>query len=684
MKGILHRFIRTQRAAMIAACSVVLSACDSGGSAISPPIDDSAGANQAIVTSQLTFRDGGPAVQSFDLDEDTLLRGRFYAATGSDSEVRPATIRSLPAQGVLTLQADGAVFLYTVADNYFGEDAFSYVSFDGQEVNVELNIQAINDAPELSADIPRVAEQGRDFEVQLRASDVDDIDLQYSANDLPSWLELNPSTGLLTGQPSQTDIGFSADVTFRVTDPSGLFTEVTGVRFEVIDVNDPPTLNVSQLPDELNARQSVTAQVFPDDLDGDTVSISVESNDFISSAVNAGSITLTAADVNDVTEVNLVITAIDGQGTTAREIVPLTVFPLTPSGAGKTLLGSKQGRGVHLVVLGDGYAEDQQGLFREHVDAAIDSIRNDDGIGSHMGAFNIHMIDTVSVDSGADDNEQVDSRNTAFDSAYNCGGVLRLICANTLAMFETSLSEYPSVDQIVLLVNDRRYGGSGNSGGSVAITSAYFPEIAVHEMGHSLVDLADEYVDTLISETSGLLLFQEGRYKNVTALTDPSAVPWAHWIDPSIPLPQSFGENGVGLFEGGLYRATGIYRPTFNSRMRSFDASFGPVNSEQWILRLYSLTEGIRGFAPTAESVEINAGESQEFLVSPIFGADVQSVEWTLNGVVQVTDSPDKLLLTPPVGTHTVSLRVSDISGKIKLPPPHAGIFSWTWQLIVK
>jgi len=290
------------------------------------------------------------------------------------------------------------------------------------------------------------------------------------------------------------------------------------------------------------------------------------------------------------------------------------------------------------------------------------------------------------VNSGADDNEQVDSRNTAFDSAYNCGDILRLICANTLTMFETALNEYPAVDQIVLLVNDRRYGGSGNSGGSVAITSAYFPEIALHEMGHSLVDLADEYVDTLIQESSGLLVFQEGRYSNVTALTDPAEVPWAHWIDNNAVLPQFAGEPGVGLFEGGLYRQTGVFRPTFNSRMRTFDVPFGPINSEQWILRLYTLTDGIRGMAPDEGVVTMSLGETREFLVSPIFGNDVQTVEWSLDGVVQTVDNenPNRLLISPETGSHEVSVRVSDTSGKIRLPAPHAGIFTRTWEVEVQ
>jgi len=676
--------IGTNKFIAVAMSVLFLSACNSGGGDITPPIDDTAARDQQIISTAPQFFDDEPAIQRFELFEDTLLRGRFYSE--STPANGPATIRSLPTEGLLTLQVEGEVFLYSVAANYSGPDEFSYQTFDGQDIRVEFNILPVNDPPELSADLPRVAEQGRTFQFQLQASDVDSAGIRFSANGLPQWLNLDADTGLLTGEPVQSDIGFSGDVTFRVTDDQGAFSELTGVRFEVIDINDAPTLNLTQLPTELRARETISAQVFPDDLDGDSVSLTVEENSFYQSVVQGGSISLTAADVNDVTDVNLVITATDRQGTSTREIVPLIILPITESGNGQTMFGSRQGNGVHLVLLGDGYAEDQQGLFREHVDSTIDALASDEGIGSHLGGFNIHMISTVSENSGADDNEEVDSRNTAFDSAYNCGDILRLICANTLTMFETALNEYPAVDQIVLLVNDRRYGGSGNSGGSVAITSAYFPEIALHEMGHSLVDLADEYVDTLIQETSGLVLFQEGRYTNVTAITDPSAVPWAHWIDNNAALPQFAGEQGVGLFEGGLYRQTDVYRPTFNSRMRTFDSSFGPVNSEQWILRLYTLTDGIRGIAPSESVVNMSLGETREFLVSPIFGNDVQAVEWTLDGVVQTVedDNPNRLVISPDIGTHDVSVRVWDSSGKIRLPAPHAGIFTRTWEVEVR
>ena len=298
----------------------------------------------------------------------------------------------------------------------------------------------------------------------------------------------------------------------------------------------------------------------------------------------------------------------------------------------------------------------------------------------------------------------------------------RLVCADVLKLFEVALVEYPSVDQIILLVNDTRFGGSGNSGGRVAVTSAFFPEIALHEMGHSLADLADEYVDPLIIESSGLPAFEQGRYGNVSVSSDPALVPWAHWIDSDEVLPQFDGDSGIGVFEGGLYRSTGVFRPSFDSRMRSFDVPFGPVNSEQWILRLYALTDGVRKLSPIVTELQLANGEQQLFEVDPIFGVDVQNISWVLNGELlesngeselllpslgsitgQADDDPgvafnlessvaiealadeylSRVMLTLPTGEHELSVTVTDRSGKIRMDPPHAGIFTWTWSIRV-
>ena len=551
----------------------------------------------------------------------------------------------------------------------------------------ELNDQTgSNRAPIIGAEVPRVAEQGSPFVAAIRATDVDGDALVFSGNGLPAWLSLNADTGRLTGVPQQSDVGFSESMTFRVTDSGGLFDELTNVIIEVIDVNDAPFLNLSQFPLDMDAGQSITVRVFPDDVDNDgaPVNLMVEPNSFISTRVDNGSVQLTVNDVLDVTDINLVLIASDSFGATRREIVPLRLHPVSDSGLGRTLVGSQRGAGVNLVILGDGYRADQQTLLRLHAEELIDMMRSDQGIVGHLGAFNIHMIETVSSDSGADDSDVRDSRNTAFDSAYNCLDVIRLICANTLKVFETALRDYPDLDQIILLVNDLRFGGSANSGGSIAVTSAYSPEIALHELGHSLAGLADEYVDAEIVETLGPGSLTR-LYPNIAFTADPERVPWKAWIDSSIPLPSQTGDQGVGVFEGGLYRSRGVFRPTSTSRMRRYNDAFGPVNSEQWILSLYRMTEGVRGFSPISDAVRMDTGATQEFSVSTLFGDLVQQVQWKLNGV-DITDerNQNKVSIRPISGIHTLELLVSDISGAIRQPPPHAGIFSWQWQVTVQ
>ncbi|NND90521.1 MAG: hypothetical protein HKN42_06625 [Granulosicoccus sp.] len=663
---------------------IALSACGSDESPILPNVvSDPTILDEPVITVEPIIAEGR-VEQTFSLLEDSRLRGRFHQS--GDSSEGLVAIRSLPVHGVVTLEVDGMVFVYQPDADYSGTDTFRYQTFDGIDVTVNLQVEPVNDAPVLSREFPRVAAQGRLFQHQLSVMDVEGDTLRFAGRGFPDWLTLDATTGQLSGLPTQSDVGVFTGITLSVVDSGGLFDELTDVQFEVIDTNDVPTLNLLQIPRELQARETVTARVFPDDADGDDVELEVEGNAFVSGYVVGSSVTLVASDVNEVTQVNLVIKATDRQGGVAREIVPLTVYPVTASGRGITLSGIKEGRAVHVVVLGDGYADDQQNLFRSHVEQTIEHLRSDAGIVRHFDALSIHMISTVSAQSGADDNDGDDIRDTYYDSTYNCGSIQRLICANTLTMLETAIGDYPDFDQVILLVNDLRYGGSGNSGGSTAITSAYSPEIALHEMGHSLANLADEYVDNLIVETIGFPAFREGSHPNVTSLTDPTLVPWAHWIDAGKAVPHAIGEPGVGLFEGGLYRSKGVYRPTFDSRMRSFDAPFGPVNSERWVLRLYEETDGgIRGFSPATEIVRMIVGESEEFIVSPIFGSDIQSVDWSVDGrTVLAKDDPNRLTLMPEAGRHSVTLTVQDISGVIRKPLPHQGKFTWTWTLEVQ
>ncbi len=632
---------------------IMLSACNSGDG--DPPVPDDD-----------TTRPDPAADYTYTTDEESPIVVSFEPA----STARQFSIVTDPSYGQLTLQPNNKQFVYLPEIDFFGYDRLVYSDGENETI-VNILVNNINDPPYLRDDLRRVIEQGTLFSVALNAGDPDQDELVFSAANLPSWLSLNPSTGVLTGAPGQQDVGIVEGISFKVVDPFGEFAEVLGVTLEVLDVNDAPTINPDQFPSEMDARQSLLVNVFPDDPDGEFVTLNVETNDFLDVDVQGGSIAVRAADVTEVTEVNLVVLATDSRGNVAREILPLTLYPLTPSGIGRTIQGRQKGAGVHLVVLGDGYRIDQQTLFQEHVDIFVNSMARDEGISVHFDAWNVHTVEAISEDSGIDDNYQQDSLDTAFDSGYFCNSIQRLVCADAFKVIDAVFAEFPDYHQIVLLVNDSRYGGSG---GQLAIASADYPEIALHELGHSFAGLADEYVDPLVPKLNPNQ-YTEGRYPNVSISDNPEDVPWSHWLEMGI-------HPDVGIFEGAFYQAEDFFRPTFDSRMRSYGKPFGPVNSEAWALNVYQKAQAVIGFSPVATNVTIPSGEIQEFTVAPILSSDVQRVTWELDGQ-QIIVADDKLSWSPvlAIGEHTLSVKVEDISGQIAMPAPHAGQFIWTWVI---
>ena len=542
------------------------------------------------------------------------------------------------------------------------------------------------DAPVISGEPVIVVEQGSRYEVQFVATDVDGDSLQFSAENLPDWLTLDPDEGLLSGFPQQSDVGLHEQISILVTDSGGLQSAYPLFLIEVLDVNDSPTLNPTQFPDRLDAREMISVNIFPDDPDGDQVTLSTEQNDFVDVEINGGELSVTAKDVGEVTPINLVVIATDHLGSVTRQIIPITLYPLTDSGKGRTLMGRKSGAGVHMVVLGEGYKLDEQDNFEQHVRDLIGLMSSDTAVRSHLSAWNVHSVITPSQDSGIDDNPLEDVRHTEFDASYYCRQLPRLICADELHLFEVALDEYPYLDQLVLLVNDLRYGGSG---GSVAIASAYSPEIALHEMGHSIAGLADEYVDSLITPAPDTQ-FVEGRYRNVSAHNNPESVPWSRWIADGNNYPTVEGQSGVGVFEGAYYQAAGKYRPTSNSRMRDNAAPFGPVNGEQWALSVYRMTNAILDFGPITRRLSVSAGQQTDFYVAPLFDDNLQRIEWFLDGQglegqgLEGQNWPRSISLQPAAGEHTLELQVTDISGLIRRTPPHPGSFVWQWNISVQ
>jgi len=263
---------------------------------------------------------------------------------------------------------------------------------------------------------------------------------------------------------------------------------------------------------------------------------------------------------------------------------------------------------LNIVFLGDGYTAAEAGKFDADARAKLQTMLADEAFVRFADVTNAFAIFVASNESGSDNPAQNVTRDTYFNSSFGYNGISRLLTippstptikdpAQGTGKVVALLQQFvPDYDIVVLLVNTTVYGGAG---GFPTITSlnASSDEILLHELGHSFAYLTDEYVDSAISIGNGPF-----EYPNATQKTARDQIAWRDCILPTTALPTtgtSMDANFVGLFEGSHYRASGIYRPTFNSKMRSLGQPFGPVNLRAFANAIHRFNLNGASAAPT-------------------------------------------------------------------------------------
>jgi hypothetical protein len=255
----------------------------------------------------------------------------------------------------------------------------------------------------------------------------------------------------------------------------------------------------------------------------------------------------------------------------------------------------------HLViaVLSEGYQNSELSQFETDVDDFINTFFNTPPFDQVelQQAFNIYRVNVSSTDSGTDDPDTCDggagtSVDTYFDSSL-CwdGDIRRLLSADSSIVTSVLNTNVPAWDQALVLVNSPIRGGAG---GSIAVAStggSDWKEVSVHELGHSLFGLADEYgyYEGCGSGESGQDNHPsaEPSQPNVTVNTNRATLKWGDFVDPATSIPTTSNADcsdcdpqtspvpagTVGAFEGAHYYHCDCYRPEYNCIMRA--SSFG-------------------------------------------------------------------------------------------------------------
>jgi hypothetical protein len=341
--------------------------------------------------------------------------------------------------------------------------------------------------------------------------------------------------------------------------------------------------------------------------------------------------------------------------------------------------GSPQNR-VDIVILGDGYTAAELQDYRDQVNVFLQYFFLEEPFREYQTYFNVHRIDVTSNESGVDHPEIPTFVDTALDGTYNCTGVQRLICVdNTKVNAIVAGTLAPSQHDLTLVVvNDTEYGGSG---GAVAVTSINDSaiEIIQHEIGHTLGLLGDEYVGTPPPDCVSDV---EPYEVNVTKQTVRALIKWGIWIDAGTPVPTTTTLPGVpGLYEGARYCANGLFRPTFNSRMRDIDLPFEQINSEQLIKRYYNVVSPLDSSLPADDFVTVVASQSLTFGASPQTPlTHALDVAWSVDG--EARGSGTTFLLagsSVSVGSHSVTVVVSDPTSQVRNDPDQLLRDQRTW-----
>ena len=265
---------------------------------------------------------------------------------------------------------------------------------------------------------------------------------------------------------------------------------------------------------------------------------------------------------------------------------------------------------VDFLILADGYTAEDRKKFEADVRRLVEAMFKVEPFASNRGNFNVRALHIDSAREGITNPRGGKWNDTPLGLSFNAFDSDRYVLSykNHAIRESAALAPY---DMLLLLGNTAKYGGGGifNLWSTCTADSSQAAYVFVHELGHSFAGLADEYYTSSVSYEDFNPPGVEPWEPNITALLDPKNLKWKDLVEAGTPLPTPWGQEGydkasyayqkkrkqlidskasteemeklfskvkkktspmlgsekyagkVGAFEGGGYRAKGIYRP---------------------------------------------------------------------------------------------------------------------------
>lgn len=230
---------------------------------------------------------------------------------------------------------------------------------------------------------------------------------------------------------------------------------------------------------------------------------------------------------------------------------------------------------MDVLIVPEGYSRDDEAKLRADLKRFSRIFLDYEPWRSHRDRIRIRGVVAVSRQSGVSEPRKGMFRDSILGAEFNTFDAERyLTVLHTKRLRQiASLAPY---DTLFVMANTGRYGGGGvyNQWSVFVSDNEYDDYVMLHEFGHHMGGLADEYYDSAISNDEDLMYPPgvEPWEPNLSAFLGASRdhIKWRDLILHSTPVPTPEGPvatERVGLFEGAGYKAKGLYRPQQDCKM---------------------------------------------------------------------------------------------------------------------
>jgi len=203
---------------------------------------------------------------------------------------------------------------------------------------------------------------------------------------------------------------------------------------------------------------------------------------------------------------------------------------------------------LDIVILGDGYTASEMGKFEKDAKRMADVLMDHEPFLTRKKDINIRAVETPSEVSGVSRPHPGVFKRTALSAHYGSFDSERYVLSYDNRTIRDVASAVP-YDFMVILINERTYGGGGiyNLYTTVSADNKFGEYIMVHEFGHHLGALADEYYTSSIAYEMPEIKVEPWEV-NITALFDKNSLKWKDLVEAGTPIPTPWNKEPFDQF----------------------------------------------------------------------------------------------------------------------------------------